>query len=528
MSLVDDLLATVEEGDRRREGLLRLRARVLEEGIALDQARAEAAKLNGVVEKVTAPANRVGTLLSVPSEGFAVVVVGGSEFYSTVDPRLTSDDLKIGARVLVNEAYSVIRAMEPDISGPTGRVQEVLADGRIRVGEEHGLQSAVLARAAALEHVPLKVGDEIRMDPSHRVAVEVLETSKNRDYFLEEAPNVDWTAIGGQKEAIRAIREALEHPLLYPDLYKRYQFSQPKGFLLHGPPGCGKTMIGKATAASLVKQLREKGGENIEEFFLHVKGPEILNMWLGESERLVREIFAKARDKRKSGFLPFIFIDEAESILGTRRSSRSHNITSTLVPMFCAEMDGIESIQEMVIILASNRPDLIDPAVLRPGRIDRKIKVERPDREEAKEILGIYLSNDLPLQGEREALLKGLVENLFNRSESNRVLEIRLRNGKQEILYRSDLISGAILASIVHRAKERTIRRAIAEGGGEGIALPDLIEAAEDEYREGEILPPTDVREEWLKLLDVDPENVVALVSLRGRTGGPRSGRVIV
>ena len=206
-----------------------------------------------------------------------------------------------------------------------------------------------------------------------------------------------WNEIGGQKEAVEAIRNTIERPLLYPELFKRFNFSPPKGFLLYGPPGCGKTLIGKATANSLVQKLRENGKEKVEEFFLHVKGPEILNMWLGESERMVREIFATAREKRTEGFLPFIFIDEAESILGTRRSSRFQNILTTLVPMFCAEMDGIESLQDTIIILASNRPDLIDPAILRPGRIDRKIKVGRPDRNGTEEIFKIYLNDQIPI-----------------------------------------------------------------------------------------------------------------------------------
>ena len=266
--------------------------------------------------------------------------------------------------------------------------------------------------------------------------------------------------------------------------------------------------------------------------FLHIKGPEILNMWVGESERMLRDLFSRARQRRQEGLLPFIFIDEAESILGTRRALRSYNISNTLVPMFCAELDGIDSLRDVVVILASNRPDLIDPAVLRAGRIDRKIKVGRPGRLESKDILRIYLKPDLPLvsdpgagdqenrQAIRDQLIDQTMDDLFQRTDENRVLAIRLRNGRRTVLYRSDLLSGAILAGIVRRAKERAIERSI-QGGSklshdpEGIMGSDLLEAVKEEYREGEIFPPEDSAEEWLKLLDYDRDQVVGISSFR-------------
>ncbi|HET9868117.1 MAG TPA: AAA family ATPase, partial [Nitrospira sp.] len=311
----------------------------------------------------------------------------------------------------------------------------------------------------------------------------------------------------------------------------------PKGFLLYGPPGCGKTLIGQAAAASLSKLVSESapdihgtgdarapitGGA-----FLHVKGPEILNMWLGESERMVRDLFVQARAKRLEGALPFIFIDEAESILGTRRAMRSFNISNTLVPMFCSEMDGIESLRDVVIILASNRPDLIDPAVLRPGRIDRKIKVARPNREASAQILKVYLSHDLPLDpvllaahgGEQASAMASLaddvLERIFKRSDENRLLSVRLRSGQHKVLYRGDLVSGAILASIVQRAKEKAIDRTIQSGQPAGLLAQDLLDAVTEEFREGEVLPPDDAAEEWLKLLDHHPEQVVGVSSFR-------------
>jgi proteasome-associated ATPase len=309
---------------------------------------------------------------------------------------------------------------------------------------------------------------------------------------------------------------------LHVDLFKKFQHATPKGFLLYGPPGCGKTLIGKATAYNLTKQLGEKAGTEMREYFMHVKGPEILNMWVGESERMVREIFATAREKRSEGYMPFLFIDEAESILGTRRASRYSNILSTLVPMFCSEMDGIDSLNDVVIILASNRADLIDPAILRPGRIDRKIKVNRPNRDGAKSIYRIYLTDNLPYDGAlaKEAdnlsaavdrLVERFVDWQFGKRDENKFLEVTLRSGRKEVLYRSDLISGAIIASIVERAKATAIKRAIATQQDEGLREMDLQLAFQAEYSENDIFPASDITEDWLKLIDYDPENVVKI-----------------
>jgi proteasome-associated ATPase len=366
------------------------------------------------------------------------------------------------------------------------------------------------------------------VDSNYRMALEMMSAPGSHEHYLDTVPQLPWEKVGGQDQAISAIKDAIELPLLHPELFAKYQHATPKGFLLYGPPGCGKTLIGKATAYNLTKQLREKVGGDTREHFMHVKGPEILNMWVGESERMVREIFATAREKRSEGFMPFLFIDEAESILGTRRASRYSNILSTLVPMFCSEMDGIDSLNDVVIILASNRADLIDPAILRPGRIDRKIKVDRPHKEGAREIYRIYLTNDLPYDGAlaKEAdnigsaidkLIERFVDWQFAKRDENKFLEVTLRSGRKEILYRSDLISGAIIASVVERAKGRAIKRAIAdESGAGGISEQDLQIAFDAEYAENDIFPPTDVTEDWLKLIDYDPENVVKITPVRG------------
>src|SRR5436190_988576 len=459
----DLVMASLPPGDPSRRELLELRPQVHDHQETMVEARRMIEKLEEVIKKVTSPANRIGTFLGATSKDTAHIVVGGADYYCNVDPRIPLAKLKNGTRVLVNEAFVIVGDLGFETAGPVTKITEVLGKDRLRVGSEHWLQS---------------------------------------------------------------IKDAIELPLLHADLFQKFHHATPKGFLLYGPPGCGKTLIGKATAYNLTKQLGQKTGAEMQEYFMHVKGPEILNMWVGESERMVREIFATAREKRSEGFMPFLFIDEAESILGTRRASRHSNILSTLVPMFCSEMDGIDSLNDVVIILASNRADLIDPAILRPGRIDRKIKVNRPNREGAREVYRIYLTPDLPYDGAlgKEAenigaavdkLIERFVDWQFTRREENKFLEVTLRSGRKEILYRSDLTSGAIIASIVERAKAIAIKRAIATQQEEGIREMDLHLAFDAEYIENDIFPTTDITEDWLKLIDYDPENVVKIAPVR-------------
>src|SRR3954463_14651285 len=435
----DHLIGALPPGDPLRRELLQLRPQILDQQETMVEARRIIEKLEEVVKKVTSPANRIGTFLGATSKETAHIVVGGADYYCNVDPRIPLSRLKKGTRVLVNEAFVIVGDLGFETAGPVTKITEIMGKDRLRVGSEHGLHSMVLQRSSELAHSNLKSGDEVRVDSNYRMALEMLSSTKSDEYYLDTVPELPWEKVGGQEAALQAIKDAIELPLLHPDLFTRFQHATPKGFLLYGPPGCGKTLIGKATAFNLTKQLGAKTGTEMREYFMHVKGPEILNMWVGESERMVREIFATAREKRKEGFMPFLFIDEAESILGTRRASRHSNILSTLVPMFCSEMDGIDSLNDVVIILASNRAELIDPAILRPGRIDRKIKVNRPNREGARSVYHIYLTDDLPyansvLEGAEsksraiDTLIERLLDAQFAKREENKFLEITLRS----------------------------------------------------------------------------------------------------
>ena len=533
---IDLLIATLPPGDAMRRELLDLRMEISRHEEIFVEARQTIEKLEEVIKKVTSPANRIGTFLGSVGKDTAHIVVGGSDYYCNVDPRIPMAKLKKGTRVLVNEAFVIVGDLGFEPAGPVTKVTEVIGTDRLRVGNEHGTQSVVLQRSAPLAKTAVKQGDEVRVDSNYRMALEMMPAPGSHEHYLDNVPELPWSKVGGQESAIEAIKDAIELPLLHPHLFAKFQHATPKGFLLYGPPGCGKTLIGKATAYNLTRQLRVKATDadrDVREYFMHVKGPEILNMWVGESERMVREIFATAREKRREGFMPFLFIDEAESILGTRRASRYSNILSTLVPMFCSEMDGIDSLHDVVIILASNRADLIDPAILRPGRIDRKIKVNRPNKDGAREIYRIYLTNDLPYDGAlaKEAgnigaaidrLVERILEGQFARREENKFLEITLRSGRKEMLYRSDLLSGAIIASIVERAKSLAIKRAIADqASGDstqspaGISENDLQLSFIAEFTENDIFPPTDMTEDWFKLIDYDPENVVKISPVR-------------
>ncbi|HWD38240.1 MAG TPA: AAA family ATPase [Fimbriimonas sp.] len=504
-------------------------------------------------EKLTAPANRLGVFIQWldpderPIEGdeaneqplpLALIALGDQEFVAQVDPKVDSSALVTGVRVKVNDAYAVVGHLPSSGNGPMIKVSDALPDGRLRVGSETpGSDGRLITRGEGLKDVKINSGDEVRLDPTGRIALEHYERQESRDYFLEQVPEIPWENVGGQREAIQLIRDTIEQPLLYPEIFERFDKKPIKGILLYGPPGCGKTLIGKATAYNLTREYSKRTGKEVKEYFMAISGPKILNMWLGETERIVREIFKTAREKAKEGRLVFIFMDEAESVLRTRSSGRYLNISNTVVPQFCAELDGLQSLDNVVLMLTSNRPDFIDPAVLRPERIDRKVKVSRPDRDSALQILSIYLHDRIPLDAEvmkrnhgevdcaRKELVEALTDHIWKRSRDNEFLKVFLRNGSTETLYFKDLVSGALLKSIVDRAKDTAIKRAIADPKGQaGVSLDDLIEAANREYKENEIFPRTDTMEDWLQLIDYAPENVASVKPI-GRHRGEELAR---
>jgi proteasome-associated ATPase len=482
------------------------------------------AEFEAAYEKLTSPANRIAVLLAKRDDDTALLALGETEYVAQIDPSLLkSSDLVIGARVMINEGYAVVGILPPHSGGGIGKVADLLGEDRLKIGNDQpGSATRIVWRGSDLLGVVVKKGDEVRIEPTGKVAVELFGQQEARDYFLEEVPQTPWSSIGGQDEAIKMIRETIELPLLHPELFAKFEKKPIKGVLLYGPPGCGKTLIGKAIAYNLAKEYSERLGREVKECFLNISGPKILNMWLGESERMVREIFDTARTKAKEGNLVVIFIDEAESILRTRSSGRYMNISNTVVPQFCAEMDGVMGLENVIVVLTSNRPDYIDPAILRPERIDRKIKITRPDLTSAKSILSIYLNENLPIDPTlvkefdnepacaRKELIESTMTYLFRKEKATEFLKVSLRNGSNETLYFKDLLSGALLKSLVDRAKDTAIKRAIeSPATDQGLSKEDMQAAIDAEFSENEIFPKNDVVEDWLKLIDFDIENVV-------------------
>jgi len=511
IELIDQLLGETADNPKLQEKIFDLRDALFQAQQVSQQYALKIKNLEETVAKLKSPAHRIGTVLGLGKGGLYRLVVGGTEYQAAVSPEILEEEtLQPGDQVALNEGFVAIAKLPKPEQGPIARITTRLTDGQWLITGQAANSETLASNHPDLETETLKVGDEVILDPNQRVILARLPKRTSGVVIEDDLAQIDWSKVGGQSKVIEEVRKVIEYPILHKDILKTMEYQLPKGFLFYGPPGCGKTLIGRAILSDIIRQLKEKeSNQDLEGRFIHVKGPEILNMWLGESERKVREIFKKARDYKEKGQVPFIFIDEAESILGTRQAMRGNNISNTLVPMFCAEMDGIQSLREAVVILATNRPDLIDPAILRPGRIDRKIKVGRPNREDCNAILKVYLKPNLPREHENlDQMTQPFLDALFKKSPRQEVLVLTLRTGKLKKLYWKDFISGAIIEGIVKRTKEKAIERAI-DGKELKILSKDLTECLETEFTDGNLLPAESNLEDWLQLLDLDPRDVV-------------------
>jgi len=501
---------------------------------ALQEAKMRIEAMRMEVEKLTAPPSTYG-IYSGPNEDETVnVYVNGRKLKVNLHPALNVKDLRKGQEVILNEALNVIECREFDIQGEVVRLKDHLDAKRavvtLRTDEER-----VAELAEPLTTQRLSVGDHLLYDARSGYLLEKLPKSEVEELVLEEVPDIKYTDIGGLQHQIEQIQDAVELPVLHPELFKEHKLRAPKGVLLYGPPGCGKTLIAKAVANSIAQKLGHLTSKEMRSFFLHVKGPELLNKYVGESERQIREVFKKAKEKADDGYPVIVFFDEMDALFRTRGSGISSDVESTIVPQFLSEIDGVERLRNVIVIGASNRQDLIDPAVLRPGRLDVKIKIDRPDKAAAKDIFSKYLTPDLPWHAEEleredgdavktvERLTGTTVESMYALSEENQYLEVTYGNGDKETFYLKDFSSGALIEGIVSRAKKYAIKRLLANGE-RGIKGEDLLKAVRDEFKEHEDLPNTTNPDDWAKIAGKKADKIV---HVRTITAGSTESRRI-
>ncbi|MEX2323497.1 MAG: proteasome ATPase [Acidimicrobiia bacterium] len=502
--------------------------------VALEETREQLAILRDEVEKLTAPPNPFGVVHGVNSDGTIDVLTSGRKLRVTVEPTIEIKELEIGQEVVLNEAMNVIdiRAFEP--TGDVMSVKEILDERRVIV-LGRGDEERVVELAGPMRGAFLRVGDHVRVDMRTGLIHERLIRPEVEELVLEEVPDVSYEDIGGLEEQITAIRDAVELPYLHKDLFDEYALSAPKGILLYGPPGCGKTLIAKAVANSLATAVASKTGRgDARSYFLNVKGPELLNKYVGETERQIRLIFVRAKEKSDEGVPVIVFFDEMDSLFRTRGTGISSDVESTIVPQLLSELDGVEALKNVIVIGASNREDLIDPAILRPGRLDVKIKIERPTIEAARAIFGVYIDAAVPLDavelagsdgdvpGHLDHLIDKVVADMYSTADHNRFLEVTYAGGDKEILYFKDFVSGAMIENVVRRAKKEAIKREIAEGV-RGVRLADLLAAIKQEFREHEDLPNTTNPDDWARISGKKGERIVYVRTLMGGDGEGRS-----
>ena len=498
----------------------------------LREAKDQIIGLKEQVEKLAAPPSGYGVFLSVgPDEDTCEIFTQGRKLRVNVSPEVEVGSLRPGQELVLNEALNVVEAAGYEMVGEVMAVKEVMADGRLLV-IGHTDDEQVVRMAEPLLDSPLRSGDHVLVESRSNYALERLNRPEVEELVLEEVPDIAYTDIGGLGPQIEAIQDAVELPFLHSDLFVEHELRPPKGILLYGPPGCGKTMIAKAVANSLAKRVAEKEGrEDARSYFLNIKGPELLNKYVGETERQIRLIFQRAREKVAEGHPVIVFFDEMDSIFRTRGSGVSSDVETTIVPQLLSEIDGVETLKDVIVIGASNREDMIDPAILRPGRLDVKIKIERPDAEAAKEIFRIYLHPGLPLHpdlvkehGDEEAACDALVaqtvERMYADDDTNRFLEVTYANGDKEILYFKDFNSGAMIENVVARAKKLAIKRFLDEGQ-KGIKAEDLQVAIRDEFKENEDLPNTTNPDDWARISGKKGERIVYVRTLIGDGNEP-------
>src|SRR4051794_11329030 len=505
----------------------------------LREAREHIAALREEVEKLTMPPSAYGTYLATNEDGTVDIFTAGRKMRVAVHPELEVKDLRRGQEVVLNESLNVVLARNSDLAGEIVTFKELLPDRTRAMVVGRADEERVCELADELLHEKLRAGDHLLMEGRSGLLLEKLPRPEVEELVLEEVPDVSYDDVGGLDDQIEMIKDAVELPYLYGDLFKEHDLQPPKGILLYGPPGCGKTLIAKAVANSLAKRVAEKtGNTSARSYFLNIKGPELLNKYVGETERQIRLIFQRAREKSEEGYPVIVFFDEMDSLFRTRGTGISSDIESTIVPQLLAEIDGVESLKNVIVIGASNREDLIDPAILRPGRLDVKIKIERPDESSAKQIFEQYLTPNLPIaetalkqtDGDaRQAVTRMIdlaVEHMYDTGDENKFLEVTYQNGDKELLYFKDFSSGAMIENIVRRAKKLSIKRTIA-GGERGIEGQDLLDSIKQEFREHEDLPNTTNPDDWAKISGKKGERIVYVRTIVNEGEDAQGGRQI-